>query len=121
MDSGKNSIAMSIRIDLPGGRRFGPGKAALLRAIEHHGSLSAAAQSLGMSYPRAMKLVHEMNTSFREPLVHKQHGGADRGGSTLTPSGTEVLAEYMAICNAAELATVQKRGRLAELINLPPS
>jgi molybdate transport system regulatory protein len=44
---------LSIRIDLPSGGRFGPGKAALLDAIADLGSINKAASQLGMSYPRA--------------------------------------------------------------------
>ena len=34
---------LSVRIDLPNGGRFGPGKAALLRAIASEGSIRKAA------------------------------------------------------------------------------
>ncbi|MGH8717510.1 MAG: winged helix-turn-helix domain-containing protein, partial [Burkholderiales bacterium] len=39
------------------GRAMGPGKADLLEAIERHGSISAAAREMGMSYRRAWMLV----------------------------------------------------------------
>jgi molybdate transport system regulatory protein len=40
---------LSIRLDLTSGDRIGPGKIALLEAIQATGSISAAARSLGMS------------------------------------------------------------------------
>ena len=92
---------LSIRIDC-NGARFGPGKAALLAAIGEAGSVTAAAQALGMSYPRALKLADEMNRQFTGPLVDKHHGGAARGGAKLTPLGAQVLAAYEAICATAE-------------------
>jgi len=52
---------LSIRIDLPSGSRIGPGKIALLEAIQSTGSISAAARSIGMSYRRAWLLVEEIN------------------------------------------------------------
>ena len=49
--------SLSIRIDFPGGGRLGPGKAALLQGISETGSIRSAADALGMSYPKALKLV----------------------------------------------------------------
>jgi molybdate transport system regulatory protein len=40
----------SIRLDLTGVDRIGPGKIALLEAIRTKGSITAAARHLGMSY-----------------------------------------------------------------------
>ena len=44
---------LSIRLDLTGGDRIGPGKIALLKAIRNEGAISAAAKHLRMSYRRA--------------------------------------------------------------------
>jgi hypothetical protein len=41
---------VSIRVDLETGGRIGPGKIALLEAIRKTGSITAAAQSMQMSY-----------------------------------------------------------------------
>ena len=95
---------LSIRINLHNGGRFGPGKAALLRAILEHGSISKAVDSLSMSYPRALKLIEEMNTDFQGPLVISSHGGAKRGGSALSETGETVLAAYDAVCTEATTA-----------------
>jgi len=86
--------SLSIRVDLPNGRRFGPGKADLLAAIAAAGSVSGAARALGMSYPRALRLVEDMNTLFAAPLVETFHGGKSRGGARLTAGGESVLACY---------------------------
>lgn len=90
---------LSIRIDLPNGGRFGPGKAALLDAISELGSLNKAAAHLGMSYPRAKKLVEEMNDHFQRPLVVSSQGGAAGGGSQLTETGHKVQTLYRELCN----------------------
>ncbi|MEO0449904.1 MAG: LysR family transcriptional regulator [Pseudomonadota bacterium] len=95
------SSHLSIRIDLPSGQRFGPGKAALLRALREAGSIRAAAETLGMSYPRALKLIEQMNASFRTPLVETQHGGSSGGGAFVTLLGDNVLSLYEDICMAA--------------------
>ncbi|MGH9441232.1 MAG: winged helix-turn-helix domain-containing protein [Thermoanaerobaculia bacterium] len=73
---------------------LGPGKADLLEAIGRAAKLKSAAESLGMSYMRAWKLVSAMNRSFREPLVTLSRGGSARGGAILTRSGRRVLSLY---------------------------
>jgi molybdate transport system regulatory protein len=66
---------ISIRIDLESGKRIGPGKIALLEAIQETGSITAAAKSMGMSYRRAWILVDEINRLMREPAVAATQGG----------------------------------------------
>src|SRR5919108_2663065 len=73
-----------IRIDLPGGRRVGPGKIRLLELIDETGSISAAGRAMAMSYRRAWLLVESLNTSFRERVVDAQPGGRHGGGARLT-------------------------------------
>ena len=100
--SEREAASLSLRINLANGGRFGPGKAALLRAIAEAGSIRAGAGKLGMSYPRALKLIDEMNADFREPLVTSSVGGSDRGGSALSETGKAVLAAYDEACRQAE-------------------
>lgn len=85
---------LSVRLDFPGGRRFGPGKADLLQAIGQTGSISGGARALGMSYPRALRLVEDMNTLFKTPLVTTFQGGAKRGGAEVTATGEKILQLY---------------------------
>lgn len=73
---------------------IGPGKVALLEAIDRTGSISAAARSLDMTFRRAWFLVETMNTAFREPVVRTSVGGREGGGAGLTPMGQEVVARY---------------------------
>lgn len=97
----KKEPRLSIRIDLPGGGRFGPGKAALLDAIADLGSLNKAASHLGMSYPRAKKLVEELNRDFGVPLVISVQGGAAGGGSRLTDAAESVREMYGELCKGS--------------------
>ncbi len=96
--------ALSLRIDLPNGTRFGPGKAALLQQLITTGSIKAAAMGLNMSYPRALKLIEQMNGAFATPLVETKHGGANGGGAHVTETGSLILKLYAEICAAAEIA-----------------
>ncbi len=81
---------------------FGPGKADLLDAIDAHGSISAAARALGMSYRRTWLLVDEMNRCWQDRLVATGRGGG--GGARLTDAGRAVLAAYRALEAAIDAA-----------------
>ncbi len=96
---------LSIRVDLDDNGRLGPGKVALLEAIDAHGSISAAGRAMNMSYRRAWDLVSEINASFREPLVISQPGGRHGGGARLTALGADLVRHYRAIETAAAAAS----------------
>ncbi len=87
------------------GLRLGPGKVALLEAIDAAGSISAAARTMGMSYRRAWLLLDEMHEMFSSPVAETAHGGARGGGATLTPFGRELIARYRAMEAAVRQVT----------------
>ncbi len=109
-------VTISFRVDVDSKGRIGPGKAALMDAINNTGSISAAAKALGMSYPRALKLVDELNALSVTPLILKQHGGANRGGAALSPTGQRVLACYQQMREQADRASRTLQHELATLI-----
>lgn len=94
----KHHVAMStrltIRMDFAPDRRLGPGKVALLEAIDGAGSISGAGRALSMSYRRAWLLVDELNTTFSGPLVAAHPGGVKGGGASLTAAGKRVVELY---------------------------
>ncbi len=73
---------------------IGPGKIALLQAVQDTGSISGAARTLGMAFRRAWFLIETMNTTFHEPLVRTSVGGREGGGAALTPLGEELVTRY---------------------------
>ena len=91
---------------------MGPGKAALLEAIDREGSISAAGRALGMSYRRTWLLVDSMNRCWLERLVDTTPGGGQQRGARITECGRRVLAAYRALENsllassAADLAAL---------------
>lgn len=99
-----NSKSIRLRVLQGEAIAFGPGKAALLLAIQQSGSISAAARTIGMSYRRAWLLVEAMNQCFRQPLVATATGGAKGGGAQVTALGQEVLVRYQAMQERAETA-----------------
>jgi len=104
---------LTIRFDFDADRRLGPGKVALLEAIQRTGSISAAGRAHEMSYRRAWLLVEDLNTLFGEALVTARPGGARGGGAALTPAGEKVVALYrsaeakMREAAAGEIATIE--------------
>jgi len=95
---------------------IGPGKADLLEAVGGTGSIRDAAESLGMSYMRAWKLIREMNEAFRDPVVESMRGGNERGGATLTESGRRVVAVYRAMEKKATAATKEEWAQLKRML-----
>lgn len=98
---------------------IGPGKIALLEAIQVHGSISAAARSLGMSYRRAWLLIDELNHSLASPATASEQGGQRGGGSALTPVGDELIRLYRAIEREAYQACAADIGTLTSLLKAP--
>lgn len=108
----KTVVEFRLRIRKGPHVAIGPGKIALLEAIARTGSITAAAKSLEMSYRRAWLLVDEMNGCLRFPVVETETGGRKGGGSTLTPTGAAVIAQYRAIEERAETAVADELARL---------
>ena len=73
---------------------IGLGKIDLLERLGEAGSISAAARQMGMSYKRAWFLLNSMQSGFREPLFVTERGGSQRGGTTLTPLGADLIRRY---------------------------
>lgn len=64
---------------------------ALLRLIRDHGSISAAAKILGISYKAAWEAVEEVNSLSARPLLERSVGGEKGGGTVLTEHGLKVM------------------------------
>jgi len=87
-------VSIRLRLDLGADCAVGPGKIALLEAVEASGSLSQAARELEMSYRRAWLLLDSLNTSFSHPVALLATGGKGGGGASLTPLGRELVSTY---------------------------
>ncbi len=86
------------------GHKLGPGKIALLEAIEKEGSISAAARSMGMAYRHAWEMVDELNRCFDTPAVEVSSGGRAGGGASLTSRGRDVVKRFRAIEGSVDRA-----------------
>ncbi|WP_251343392.1 TOBE domain-containing protein [Haloplanus halophilus] len=89
----------------------------LLRAIDDHGSINAAASALGRSYSRAQQRIVELETAFGD-LVERKRGGSGGGGSRLTDRARDLLSRYDRLraefSGVAETAETVLRGRIVE-------
>jgi molybdate transport system regulatory protein len=94
---------------------LGPGKVSLLEAVHKHGSISAAARSLDMSYRRAWLLIDELNRSLKSPATISEQGGQSGGGCVLTPVGEDIVRLYREIEHVADTACA---GQIASLTDL---
>jgi len=66
----------------------------LLEAIEQTGSISAAAEGLGVPYRIAWQKIHEMEERLGKQLVETQTGGREGGGSKLTPLALDYILKF---------------------------
>lgn len=77
---------------------FGPGLAELLRRVEEHHSLRAAAQSMKMAYSKAWTVLHTAEGALGFKLLDLRTGGPHGGGAMLTDEGKRMLAAYESYC-----------------------
>jgi molybdate transport system regulatory protein len=69
-------------------------RVALLQAIDETGSISAAAERMGIPYRRAWDKVHECEERLGVKLLATQTGGTGGGGARLTPEGGEYVKRF---------------------------
>lgn len=109
-------LTLKLRLSHRGCFAMGPGKAALLEAIEATRSVAAAGRKLGLSYWKTRRLLEEINACFREPLVVATKGGDKGGGSRVSAAGLEALARFRAMEAAAEAAAAPLAEAYRELL-----
>jgi molybdate transport system regulatory protein len=94
----------------------GPGKIALLEAIQKTRSITAAAKSIGMSYRRAWLLIDALNAALKNPAVRSAKGGEHGGGSELTTVGESLVTVYRRIEERAAKACAAEIRTLLRLV-----
>ena len=66
----------------------------LLDAISETGSLSGAAERMGIPYRRAWEKIQEMEKGLDVTLLETQTGGSGGGGARLTPAAQDFIARF---------------------------
>jgi molybdate transport system regulatory protein len=77
-----------------GGLIFGSGRLRILDAVERHGSILAAAKELHMSYRAVWGKIKATEERLGALLLARQVGGAQGGGSDLTPLGKDLVERF---------------------------
>ena len=90
-------LKLNVQILRGAAPAIGPGKAMVLEAIAHTGSISAAGRDLGMSYRRIWLLVDSLNHDWMERVVETRDGEGSKRGARLTPFGRQLLETYRAV------------------------
>ena len=92
---GKASVRSKVWIvDDKGLPVLGQGRIKILWAIDAHGSINAAAKSLGMSYRGAWDRIRATEKRLGRPLLEKKTGGRAGGGSRLTPFARDLMDRF---------------------------
>jgi len=99
---GERSLSYGFRLYLnaDGERVLGKGGALILEAIDEHGSISLAAEELGMSYKFVWDYLGRMKQRLGRPLITTRRGGTlhtkrrGGGGTTLTPVARRLLKDF---------------------------
>lgn len=98
------NLSGKISVDSPLGSFLGDTRIRLLEAIESHGSISRAAQTVPLSYKAAWDAVDAMNNLSPRPVVERTTGGKNGGGTALTDYGRRLIAFYRALEAEHQLA-----------------
>ncbi len=109
----KNLI--KIRIQLKAKLYIGPGKILLLEKISKTGSISKAANEIGLSYRKAWRLIDELNKASLRMLVIAKSGGKGVRGSQLTSEGKEFIRIFRKIEKKLQILTDKEKKDLEKL------
>ena len=92
------TIHVKIWIERKGESVLGPGRLAILEAIDQTGSLTQATEICNISFRKAWKLINEINEKMEQPVIITERGGKGGGGGTvLTEYGKKLLMQYKKI------------------------
>jgi len=109
MTKGENPVSegkVEALLSLGGGRRslVGRDRIALLEAVGTHGSITKAAQAVGLSYKAAWDALDAVNNLMPRPAVLGRTGGRKGGGATLTEDGEALIVAFRLLEDKLSLA-----------------
>ena len=89
-------------IEIDGKIALSQWRVSLLEAVEATGSLAKAAEHLGIPYRTASYKLREIEENLGVRLVSGQSGGAEGGGSRLTPAGHDYIRRWRAFAEGLD-------------------
>jgi len=78
---------------------FGPGTLLLLNLTRETGSLKQAAQQMGVSYSKALKMVAVVEKQLGFRILESRQGGSGGGSSIVTKKGLDLMSRYDAFAS----------------------
>ena len=90
-------ITGTLSVEQEGAELLGGRRIELLAQLDEYGSITRAAQAVGMSYRAAWSELDILNNLAPVPLVERVAGGVGGGGTWLTPAGRELLVKVRAM------------------------
>lgn len=92
------TVKVKFWIERKGVSILGPGRMAILEAIDRTGSLTEATNECNISFRKGWKLITEINEQLEQPVVISERGGTGGGGKTsLTEYGKKLIQQYRLI------------------------
>lgn len=107
---------LSVRI-FGVGKCFGPGVAELLKRVQEHRSLRAAAISMGMAYSKAWTIIKSAEKELGFDLLVSTTGGKHGGGAALSGKAEAILAAYEEYRTKLQRFAQEEFRTLEELLN----
>lgn len=95
MSEGKIEAVLSLRRE--GRPMVGRDRIELLEAVDVHGTITKAAQAVGLSYKAAWDALNAVNNLLPRPAVVAQTGGKRGGGAMVTEDGKALIAAFRLI------------------------
>jgi len=88
------NVRGKVWLEVDGEHVFGPGRLALLQAIDREGSIQAAADRMGISYRHAWSMLKASGERSGRRLVETRRGGKSGGGARLTDFGRALCRTF---------------------------
>lgn len=97
MDKHDGRAHAALNLQYATGLQLAGDNVQLLEAVAQHGSITGAAQAVGISYRTAWQRIETLNNLATSPLVERASGGAGGGGTRLTSAGQRLLTRFRAL------------------------
>ena len=107
---------LSVRI-FGSSKCFGPGIAELLKRVQEHHSLRAAAIAMGMAYSKAWTVIKTAEKELGFELLVSTTGGKHGGGARLSDKAEATLAAYEEYRTKVQAYAQQEFSKLEEILN----
>ncbi|MFQ5610816.1 MAG: winged helix-turn-helix domain-containing protein [Anaerolineae bacterium] len=89
-------VKSNIWVEVDGEVALSRWRVSLLEAVQETGSISKAAEKMGVSYHRAWDKIRECEERLGVKLLETQIGGSGGGGAKLTRAGQQYVERFKA-------------------------